>query len=431
MDSWDVMGTMPESNSCDHDQAGSITEREEKQQPFPVVAYFCFAAMNLTQRSMSAFYQGIADKALGHHGSNVGIIMLCQFISQCLTGALVPHWSALISHNTRISMVSMLFVANIVGLAIFYGQSADIEAEGLLFVPRMVILCCVVVNSVSVMVTEITLLQYLAFYPSDCAKGLSLGNGFGALVGATWALTIRKFDAPWKSIAVCLMMPTILFTTFFRILPPRSFTKQMLATKLNQSNPKSKTNSVQKSIAHSVSRLGVIGTAKTITVQFARHSLPLLTLDFMFEIIRSGFLVAIWTPSPKHNFFGTFLCVFHLANASGSVFVTFFPTRYYRRFLFIELLVGAALGAVYYLPPHCALTVFLRDTATGHYMVLSGFGVPLGLTYGLVIASTYYAIRRDIRDETLGAFVLGNMRQMFTYGQIGGALIALALHWNR
>ena len=75
-------------------------------------------------------------------------------------------------------------------------------------------------NAIATVVTEITLLQYLAFYNKVCANGFSTGSGIGGIMGASWALIMIEYglDYPRLCILSCLLFPLIIIVAFM-ILP--------------------------------------------------------------------------------------------------------------------------------------------------------------------------------------------------------------------
>lgn len=413
-------------------------------------SHFVYSSTAISGRATENFYEGIAGTSLGCHKSNVGIIMLICYITQTLCGITCPYWSSRFSFRTRIFVVSMLLILSIVGLAIWYGPSialkdCAIPNHRFLHISRIGILCCVSMQAAASMVSEITLLQYLAFYHESCTNAVTTGTGLGSLIGATWALTISHFRDPWMSIICCLVFPIILMTTFFCILPPRKRksdqTVTPILTPVQQLTEVSAVDldhdltgvtaeNAQKTEVLDTSKMGALTSMSTILTTFYKYSIPAICVEMIYEFTRSGFVQGIW-PQDASNFYSKNLWVYQLAASVGKASTNFMPTTKYRKMLFNVLTVGAVLGGIYFSETFCSYSGFadfVRSDMYGHWMVVIGLTIPMGFAYGAIIANTYFSIRHNIENEELRAFVLGNIAPMFVYGQIIGTVCALVLH---
>lgn len=296
---------------------------------------------------------------------------------------------------------------------------------------------CVAMNQTAAFATDITVLQHLMYFHGSCTNAFSTGSGIGNLLGASWALTMsyKLFPAPWMSMICCLVFPVVLMTTFFCILPEANRPTLDLLDSLNSMDAeKARTStlvveSVQIEDDENFSNIGALEGLKRILMDYYKYSVPVMSIEIMWEICRGGFIQAIWPPKQGLvGFHGKFLWVFQLACAVGKASSNFCATTKYRKFLIIMFDVGIIFGVIHYgLMPSDWIT-FLRETFWGHAIVLCGLTAPLGIVYGTVIANTYYAIRTEIQNENERSFVMGGVQATFIYGQIIGATVALLLH---
>ena len=297
----------------------------------------------------------------------------------------------------------------------------------------------VAINAIASTITEITLLQHLALYPRSCTNSFTTGTGSGALIGASWALTIQIFAVPYLSIICCLVFPVGLIITFFCILPNPDHgipTLDLLDAKTEESAHDS---AVQIEYGQNVDiernlndehteNIGAFKSLKRMLVDYYKYSIPALSIEIMWEIVRGGFIVAIWPAKGNIDFYGKFIWIFQFASALGKFSSNFFATTRYRKWLIVMLCVGIVFGAIHWDLMSSDWIPFLRETFWGHVLVLGGMTVPFGFGYGAVTSNGYYAIRTEIQNENERAFVMGGVASTFIYGQILGTLAALLFH---
>ena len=385
----------------------------------------------MSQTTITQFYQGVAGHALGAGGKNVAVMVLAQYITQTLVGLATPYWVPRFSHRTRIWTMAVLFVLNISVFAVMYGQSVALHEDehSLLHFPRICILLCVVTNAVAGIVTEITCMQYTALYDGRTTNGFSTGSGIGGLLGASWAMA----SEPWPTISILslLVFPVIIVVAFFYILPhhQRRASSRGSATKIDFVDEPVLKEETQN--AFDSSKETPLSMTKMILITFWVYSLPLLITYSGFELIRSGFVKATWPKfktSKDPGFYLKFNWAFRVTSAIGKSSTNFYATSKYWIFPLIVFAVGAVFGCVYAMGLAGVVELFLRDDFYGRIIVLTVLTLPLGFAYGSTSSNVYYALNMDVEDEGLREFVLGNMRQVNTYGQILGNVVAYILH---
>ena len=281
-------------------------------------------------------------------------------------------------------------------------------------------------NGVATVVTEITLLQYLAFYNKVCANGFSTGSGIGGIIGATWALLMVSYGTqhPIISILTCLIFPTVLIIAFM-ILPSPVIRR---ATTLEDLQKINSAENAEDDVEFDGETISFCRFLKYIFMDFWIYSLPLFGSYFGYELISSGFVPNIWPrkKNPKFkNFYTKFNWCFRLANTFGKMSTNLWSTKKYWIFPGIIWCVAVFMMILYFIPTGVGFKEFLRGNVCGDVIVLIILTLPLGFCYGSTSSNVYYAIRQDVDDIKLREFGLGNVRQVSTYGQLLGTVVSL------
>ena len=381
--------------------------------------YLSFLIINACQVAAIQFYQSIANTTLGSSKYAVATTLLTQYGSQIIINMTIPYWSRFLSYNARIIMCTILFIVNFILMGIAYQISTNNYADNdsLFIWPRIIAMICIILTSISSLVTEITLFQYGAFYHKSCTDATSTGSGIGAIIGALWGRIMYAFPAKMKFIPImsCIVFPIIMCIVYFFVLPSSS------ALIAFENENMEKGNSTNQSKKQQNQNYGFLRVMKLIYCELMNVSLPLLLTYLFFEFMRGGLISRIWDVkrNTQHKTFYTeFVLAFRIGNLLGKASTNLIVIR--QLFMF-PILIGynMILFGAFYLSSSFEYFV---NGSVGHWLIYILMAVPIGLSYGSVFSNVMNGLRNTISDTNKREIALGNIKQVQVNGQIFGIL---------
>jgi hypothetical protein len=306
------------------------------------------------------------------------------------------------------------------------------------------------INGISLVIGESTLLQYTTFYDKSYTNAFTTGQGFGSLIGAAWAVTAQKISLRF-SIMCVIVFPGLLGLLWFIILShpkpslPRlssltinyvddiDFTAHEAGTQNNIVMNLSQTGSgatIEEPTEKTQSRtyVGAIPSLKIVFIDLWQYSWPLFATYFIFEMVRSGWFGSLF--KAYKQVYPIFNWCFRSGSFIGKAFIHLVSIKQLSKLWLFPTFVGSfgifvvAIKIFYTTTP---LSYFVESNG-GHYFMYF-LGIPVGISYGSISAKVFHSIRQNVADKQDQEFALSNVKQGSTLGQLVGTLIVFLLKW--
>lgn len=171
-------------------------------------------------------------------------------------------------------------------------------------------------------------------------------------------------------------------------------------------------------------KLNVLQALKIMFVQFTKYTLPLFGSYFLWEFGRNAIITHSYGTDSLKKVFREFAVYHRWGSFIGKSSTNLWHTK--RLYLF-PLLIAVPLVWMTIVLFGRHYVGFLMDfVEDGKWILFLGIGIPIGFLYGSTSANVFYAIRENVKPETKRAFLLSNIKQGQSFGQLSAALLAFA-----